>query len=161
MEKFLLVFALWSAVGWLFVWLGASNLRRYRAKEARETERTTALIADYKEVQRLSRGRSYISHYPILRYIASDGTEYEAQDDFTLEPERYPAGTVLELFYDPTRPEDYHLAITPGTPKNARFQLRLGIIWVLVAFLGVLLLHSFSGGYGWDLTGALKDLFRL
>ena len=115
MDRFLMVFALWSAVGWLFIWLGVSNLRRYREKEARETERTTALIADYKEVQRLSRGRSYISHYPILRYIASDGTEYEAQDDFTLEPERYPAGTVLELFYDPTRPEDYHLAITPGS----------------------------------------------
>ncbi len=161
MDKFLLVFAMWSAVGWIFVWLGVTNLRRYREKEAREKERATALIADYKDVQQFSRGHPYMIHYPILRYITSDGTEYEAQDDFTLEPERYPVGTTLELFYDPTHPEDYHLAITPGNTKNAWFQLRLGIIWVLVSFLGVLLLHSFANNYGWDLLGALKDLLHL
>lgn len=152
------VFALWSFAGWIMLGLGISNLRRYRTKEEYERASTTATIVRYVEKVSSYKGHRRTIHFPVLRYEA-EGDVFEVQDDFVLEPEKYPVGTELELFYDSGRPADYHLAITPGTTRNAWFLIRFGLVWVLVAFLGVLILYSLSGGYGWDLVYALKTLF--
>ena len=109
--KFLILYAVISVGGWLFVCIGISGIRQTRKRQAAETAVTTATVVDvvrYQHRRRSSKGRR-ISYHTYWRSVV----EYEVDGrQYRLEAMRLygkpDVGDTIDIWYNPDDPSQFH-----------------------------------------------------
>ena len=136
--KTILCFLLFSLIGWICLFLGIRNTRRYKARAAAENVRAEGVIEGY-ETKPMSwgRGRTTTAFYPIVAFTV-DSRAYRATADYYYLPpllegdaERPPEGSGVVLYYNPANPFKFHLE----QDRNARGEgyIRIGKYIIAIA----------------------------
>ena len=159
--KMLLYFAATSFVAWILLFTGISTRRDCRRRSEQEYTRATGVIVDYtKKVVRATRGGSRSYWLPVIEFTA-EGQTVRREYENAMNPEKFPAGTSVEVLYDVNRPERFHLAEDPVFLAPGRGAIRLSILWILASAALTVFLAVFVGGATFDLRDFWYDIQRL
>ena len=135
--KTVLCFLCFSLLGWISLFLGLRDVRRHRARMARETLRTEGVVTGY-ETKPMSwgRGAATTAYYPVVSFTVSGHAYAATADDYFLppllegDPERPPEGSAVTLYCDPDNPMRFHLE----QPQEVRDEGMIRIGKYIIAF---------------------------
>ena len=103
----LLIFGILGAMAVFFIIAGMHSLRYSRRRDEEQTGQTTGVVVD--ERMRTSDEDIYSYWYPVIRYTA-EGREYESEYPVGFRlVEKLEVGRSVDVFYDPSNPEKYHI----------------------------------------------------
>lgn len=124
-----------SLIGWICLFVGLVQSRRFRARAAVETSRAEGVIQGYEiEEKPWGRGPTARCYHPVVSFTV-DGHPYTATADFYIiemrgqEPTRPPEGSAVILHYDPSNPFKFHLEQEKDDPG----MVRIGVYCILLA----------------------------
>ena len=142
--KMLFFFAVFSCTAWMLLFMGLQTRRETRLRKETEHTLTTGMIVDY--THRQHRGRT-TSHYwtPVVEFTA-DGRKYREDYENRMDPEKYPVGSEIDIFYDVSDPSHYHLRMDPVFTDPGSGAIRISIIWILASAALTVILAVFVGG---------------
>lgn len=111
MQSALLIFGILGGMAAFFIIAGIYSLRYSRRRDAEQTSQTTGVVVDERKQQRRGRNTAPITYwYPVIRYTA-EGREYESEYPVGFRlGEKLEVGSSVDVFYDPSDPEKYHIA---------------------------------------------------
>ena len=144
LQSALLIFGILGAMAVFFIIAGIQSLRYSRRRDAEQTGQTTGVVVDERKLQKRGRGTAPITYwYPVIRYTA-EGREYESDYPvgFRLE-EKLEVGSSVDVFYDPSDPEKYHIAGENADYRAGKHCVIGGLLglvgaaaFALIAYLG-------------------------
>ena len=111
LQSALLIFGILGAMAVFFIIAGIHSLRYSRRRDEEQNAQTTGVVVDERKRQKRGRNTAPITYwYPVIRYTA-EGREYESEYPvgFRLEV-KLEVGSSVDVFYDPSDPEKYHIA---------------------------------------------------
>ena len=128
-------FLSFSAIGWICLFIGLSQSRRFRARVAVETIRAEGVIQSYEvEEKPWGRGPTAKCYHPIISFTVN-GHPYTTTADFYYlemrgqEPKRPPEGSAVVLYFNPSNPFKFHLE----QEKDDWGMIRIGIYFIILA----------------------------
>lgn len=131
----ILCFLCLSLIGWICLFIGFAQSRRFRARVAVETDRAEGIIQSYEvEEKPWGRGPTAKCYHPVVCFTV-DGHPYTATADFYyLEmrgqaTKRPPEGSAVILYFNPSNPFRFHLE----QEKDDRGMVRIGIYCIILA----------------------------
>lgn len=155
MSKALFFFAVSSLFGGVILFAGIISYRGKRRREDRERTRTTGRIVEYiRKESHSSRTDSIVYYVPVIDFTA-DGERICREYENRLSPEEHPVGEVLDVLYDISQPEHFHLESDPAYRRGAGNLMLVGFIWIVLAILLTAVLAIFVGGVTID-PGVLR-----
>lgn len=141
------VYLLWSGFGWMLLGLGLYLRRHWRERKERERARTAGEIVDYEEQVRFHRGGRSVTHYPLVRFSTESG-QVRVKSDVSMDPEKHPVGSAVEVLYDADDPARFHLVESAPESDAGGPAIRIGVAWVLIATAATTIVYALSQGYG-------------
>ena len=131
----ILCFLCLSLIGWICLFIGLAQSRRFRARVAVETDRAEGIIQGYEVEERpWGRGPTAKCYHPVVSFTV-DGHPYTATADFYYlemrrqDPKRPPEGSPVVLYFSPSNPFRFHLE----QEKDDRGMVRIGVYSIIVA----------------------------
>ena len=108
LQSALLIFGILGGVSVFFIGVGICSLRDFHRREKEQTGlTTTGVVVDERKRQKKGRNSGYITYWhPVIHYTA-EGREYPVGQRLGT---RLEVGSSVDVFYDPSDPEKYHLA---------------------------------------------------
>ena len=158
--KMLVFFAVSSLTGWLLMFMGFQTRRETRQRRETEHTRTTGTIVDYARGEHRS-GRSgvYVYWKPVVEFTA-DGRKCRAEYPNRMDRERFPIGTEVDVLYDVSDPQRFHLEDDPVFADPGSGAIRIGAIWIIGCAALTLILAVCVGGYRVDFAGLWRWIRR-
>ena len=149
--KALAFFAMASLVGWILLFSGIGSRREQRRREEREHTRASGSIVDYvgPEVQR-GRGGTIVRWTPVVEFTA-EGQKYRLKYGSPLDRDQHPVGESVDILYDVSDPEHFHLESDAAFTGGAGNLMRAGFIWILFSAVLTAMLAVLVGGATIDL----------
>ena len=124
-----------SLLGWICVFVGLAQSRRFRAKVAAETKRAEGIIQGYEIKEKpWGRGPTAKCYYPVVSYSVGSHP-YTATADFYYiemrgkELNRPLEGNSVVLYYNPSNPFKFHLE----HETDERDMIRIGVYCIIFA----------------------------
>ena len=106
----LLIFGILGAMAVFFIIAGMHSLRYSHRRDEEQNAQTTGVVVDERKRQKRGRNTAPITYwYPVIRYTA-EGREYESEYPVGFRlVEKLEVGRSVDVFYDPSNPEKYHI----------------------------------------------------
>ena len=144
--KVLLFFGISSFMGWILLFVGMGARRDRRRREETERASATGVIVDIVRREYPS-GRSGTTVYwkPVVEFTA-EGGPVRKEYDMRIDPEAHAVGETVELLYDVSNPEHFHLEMDEAYHNGGATAMRVAIIWILLSIALTLALAVFVGG---------------
>ena len=154
--KMLFFFAVCSFAAWFLLFAGIGTRRDAKSREERENTRTTGVIVAYAphETRTGQRG-STTSWRPIDEYTA-EGQSCRGEYDNSMDRAQFPEGMNVEVLYDVSAPEHFHLEADPVFIHKGVGAIRIALIWILASAALTVLLAVLVGGARLDLDGTVR-----
>lgn len=148
--KMLAYFAATSWFAWILMFVGFQAKRESRRRSETEHTRTTGTIIDYARGEHRSGRRGVHAYWkPVVEFIA-DGQKYSAEYPNSMDRERFPIGTEVDILYDVSDPLHFHLEADPVFTDPGGGAIRLSVIWIIASAALTFLLAVFVGGLSID-----------
>ncbi len=131
---YLLIFLIWSLMGFIMVGVGIHTLRYQRKKEAAERALVSGRIVDrVKKVKYTGKGHSAVYYVAVVEFRA-EGDLYRLENENGSKTEDgIPVGKSVDVMYDPADPAHFHLTDDDANEKAARSLVKWGAVWVFAA----------------------------
>lgn len=144
--KALLFFIMASFVGWILLFVGMGVRRDKRRREETERAQATGVIVDMVRRTHPS-GRSGTAVYwrPVVEFTA-EGVPVRREYDMNIDPEKHAVGEEVQLFYDISSPDRFHLEIDDAYHNGGATAMRVATIWILASAFLTILLAVLVGG---------------
>ena len=153
--KMLFFFAVCSFAAWFLLFAGIGTRRDAKSREDRENTRTTGVIVAYvPHEMRTGRRGSMVSWRPIVEYTA-EGQSCRGEYDNSMDRAQFPEGMNVEVLYDVSAPDHFHLEADPVFIHKGAGAIRVALIWILASAALTILLAVFVGGARFDWDGTL------
>ena len=148
--KMLMLFAAFSFVAWILLFLGLAQRRESRRRNELERNRTTGCIVDYVRGESpAGKGRVRVYWKPVVEFMA-DGQKFQAEYENSMDRERFPIGETVDILYDVSDPSRFHLEADPVFVSGGRGAIRISIFWILASAVLTVVLAVFIGGLSLD-----------
>ena len=110
LQSALLIFGILGGVSVFFIGVGIYSLRDFHRREQEQTSLTAGVVVDERKRRKRGRNTAPITYwYPVIRYTA-EGREYESEYPVGFRlVEKLEVGRSVDVFYDPSNPEKYHI----------------------------------------------------
>ena len=148
--KMLAFFAATSWVAWILLFMGLQTKRESRRRCETEHTRTAGTIVDYARREHRGGRNSRVYWVPVVEFTA-DGQKYREEYANSMDRERYPAGSEVDILYDVSSPSRFHLEADPVFSDPGGGAIRISIVWILAGAALTILLAVFVGGLRIDL----------
>ena len=112
LQSALLIFGILGGFSVFFIGVGIYSLRDFHRREKEQTSlTTTGVVVDERKRQKRARNTRPITYWhPVIHYTV-EGREYESEYPVGQRLEtRLEVGSSVDVFYDPSDPEKYHIA---------------------------------------------------
>lgn len=140
--KILIVFAMWSFVGWLILFAGFSMRRDWRRRLEDERARATGAVVEHTYKGKPT-GKERDA-FPVIEFTA-EGQLVRKTYDYALPKADFPVGRQLEVLYDPNDPTHFHLEMA-NSPEKGRKPIRFALIWIAASLVITLLMYGLVTG---------------
>ena len=131
----ILCFLCLSIIGWICLFIGLAQSRRFRARTTVETCRVEGIIQGYEvEEKPWGRGPTAKCYHPVVCFTV-DGHPYTATADFYYlemrgqDHKHPPEGSAVILYINPSNPFRFHLE----QEKDDKGMVRIGIYCIILA----------------------------
>ena len=144
--KILFFFAVCSFAAWPLLFAGIGTRRDTRRREERENTRTTGVIVAYvRRETGIGRRGTMVSWRPVVEYTA-EGQSYREEYDNQMNRAQFPEGLNVEVLYDVSAPDHFHLEADPVFIYKGTGAIRVALIWILASAALTIFLAVFVGG---------------
>ncbi len=124
------VFIALSLTGWVFLIWGLLARHRRRVNDRRENVRADGVIVDYSAREEDAGGKEKApTLYPVVEFQVGHYT-YRQKCEGRSDPEKYPIGCSVEVFYDPEDPTRLHLKGSGKRTGSGQF-FRIAVVWII------------------------------
>ncbi len=135
--KFLILYLVTSLLGWVWVIMGISTLRRCRETRERERSRTTAkvlcMIPEKKQRWNSHRHRheTRTVWHPVVEFTV-DGRKYHLQSPSNLIHSDLSVGEDVDIIYDADEPAHFDFEkVLEHDIRAAKIFIVVGLVWAL------------------------------
>ena len=145
---FSLIVVILSIMCIIFLSIGLSTKNKYRKKKMFCTKKTQAEITDIEKVTTSSIDSSETLRYmffPHLKYTAN-GKEIEVKHYFGNAQPKYEIGQIIDIFYNPEKPEDYYIDGEKGSYILGKIFTGCGILFLLLEIITVIIYFIVNKG---------------
>lgn len=149
LSKMLQFFGLSSLFGWVILFAGIGSRREQRRREETEHTRAAGRIVEYAAREKIGKNGKYTVYTPVIEFMA-DGRRVRGEYESGMKRDEHPVGEEVEVFYDVSRPERFHLESDPAFSRGAGNLMKLGLIWIVLAAALTLALAVLVGGLRLD-----------
>ncbi len=156
--KILMFFAISSGFGWVLLLIGFSTRRSIRRRNDIERCRTAGTVSGYKTAETVSSRGGKRTVYRMTVDFTADGRAMSLEYENSMDREKFPPGTPVEVLYDMDDPTHFHLEEDPVFQTEGGRAVQIGAIWILAAAALTLALAVLVGGA--DPKELVRDLVR-
>ena len=142
--KMLLFFASITWPAFMLMFMGFQTKWESRRRSETEHTRATGIIVDYA-CGEYRNGHRRLYWKPVVEFTA-DGEKIHAEYGNSMDRNRFPIGTEVDIRYDVSDPLRFHLEMDPVFVDPGGGAIRISLIWIAASAVLTILLAVFVGG---------------